>query len=496
MNRNKLTPCRKVGLSRKKNTPLKTVEGLLNENCEVNKEQFTPKLITKTKSHKLVSNTDVNNDTPCRQVGLSRKRKISTPLNNFQKEAKNEVVENEIESNLELSLTQSLDKTKNCRNGTSKSYKSNDANISCAKKLSNLFPTSSNSKNKYDKTSQVQEISCTVKNKKTLIVQDEIIANKSIEEIKTKERLNNCSQLSSKSEDVRNVENLVGNDQVNSNQADTCDSNETIQLTVKESESMTFRSNTNIISQNDNQFIKVCYSADKENEKIVNTDLNPKQLEVSKISFKGEKLKYTSIGKNKPKIFKLMEDDDDFEIEPKKKKSKLERSKTEVSKNEKTSKKDKFKKSLSVGDAKLRTRTDSPITSNLSSIDSLTDCFVKLEKIKEFTDKSISLTPKDLSDDDFEFLTCTPKETKMKNLDCLQREVEEKRQILEELKRAKLYKKMHSAEDLKQLTERWKYACIEALQDLLKQLNMHSYMSMEMLLKKLNIPDNFIPLSQ
>ncbi|XP_044754535.1 uncharacterized protein LOC123313633 [Coccinella septempunctata] len=475
MNRNKLTPCRKVGLSRKKITSLKTVESLLSENKNENQVTNTPEILKNIPESKPFLKIEVNSDTPCRQVGLSRKRKTPTSLVSSQKEVnfctpsrveeKNNQEYNERNSNIGSSHMSV--KEQNVGNEISNySEQNNKTHLSCAKKLSSLFPSPSSAKDKLSIISDTDYDKESVeKNPKNSVCK--LVKSKPFSEnLSDIENGNSPSLISTESENIAvKTKKFVKQHSMKSAQKNLCDKNLSAEFISENSSQLSVEEN--ISSRNNTQFIKVCYFNEKE---------NPNKIRKQKSEEKETKLSTHLL------------EDDDFDIIPKKKKPNrlLERSKTEIIKKEKKSNKNKLKKSLSAGDSRSRTLTDSSIKNNTSTLDLQNNCFVKLEKLKESHDQS---------DDDFEVLSCTPKETRIKNLDTLEEEVKKKRQIVEELERAKLCKKMHSAEDLKKLTSIWKNGCIDALQDLLKQLNMHSYMDMEMLLKKLNIPQDFIPSS-
>lgn len=488
MNRSKLTPCRKVGLSRKRNTPLKTVESLLID--DVDKASSTPKT-EKTTDLKPLLKTEISNDSPCRQVGLSRKRKTSTPVDDFK-----------LKKNLSTPSNGKVIKTKNIKIKEDKNHvdtpldcssenkeipvinteitqgpkSQEDSHVSCAKKLSKLFSSPSGAKTKH-KTKKLTDTESFVENKRS---------ENNIEKDSCSNNISSKFEIISTTKDVETKEDLNKFSIKNGEKENLHDINsEEHRTSIITSSEKSLQNSTNIVNttinkQNQSNFIKVCYSNEKENKTHQDEILKDRKTKEQKT------------------YCELSEDDDDFEFLPKKRKpiKLLERSKTEVGKKAKKSK-NELKKSLSVGDSRSRTLTESTITSHTSSLNSLNDCFVKLEKFKESTNKhNTCLTPQEQSDDDFEEITCTPKEIKIKNLDMLKKEVEEKRQILEDLKRAKMLKRMHSTEDLKMLTSRWKHGCVNALQDLLKQLNMHAFMDMETLLKKLNIPEDFIPSSQ
>lgn len=79
----------------------------------------------------------------------------------------------------------------------------------------------------------------------------------------------------------------------------------------------------------------------------------------------------------------------------------------------------------------------------------------------------------------------------------LETEVEKKRQLLQDLKQAGIYQKTHDVENLRKLTNTWKNGCISALHDLLPQLQQFGVENMDMakLLIKLRVPQNLITLS-
>lgn len=80
----------------------------------------------------------------------------------------------------------------------------------------------------------------------------------------------------------------------------------------------------------------------------------------------------------------------------------------------------------------------------------------------------------------------------------LEKRIAGKKQYLEELKRAEVYKKAQNVDELKNLTNLWKKGCESALRDLLKQLQQHCQINMETLLNNLKVPKdkiNYDPLN-
>ncbi|KAK9889722.1 hypothetical protein WA026_007103 [Henosepilachna vigintioctopunctata] len=440
MNRAKLTPCRKVGLSRKKNTPNRTVESLLTESSI---SQITPDSIKQEKKNatscKSSQLTELNCDTPCRQVGLSRKRKTLTPLS-------------DIKSNMSVSTTLSPSSLLD-----NESLEKNT--------LINVI-------NKKDKTQNGRGIRLTEKfsytsdvcQKNPLEISDGIDEN-SI----SKTKVSNLSTRKS------NIEEFVEYDeriQVILDEAK--DSKE--KLLYKEHIGHGGDPEFNI--KGENTFIKVCYESKKDNSEL-NTKIKNSTVPI--------KPKFNR------KIF--VDEEDDFVVSEKRIKSKniFGRYETDVaSLQKKVSKKESIplKKSIS-----LNGRNTTTLTGTDSEI-SIADCYVKLIHLENKPKKSCIISKtQELSDDDFELLTSTPPNMKNK-INNLEKQVKEKRIILEELERAKMYKKMHNIDELKTLTSKWEIGCKLALEDLLERLNTHREMNMNMLLKKLNIPDDFMLSSQ
>ncbi|RZB39907.1 hypothetical protein BDFB_010452 [Asbolus verrucosus] len=78
----------------------------------------------------------------------------------------------------------------------------------------------------------------------------------------------------------------------------------------------------------------------------------------------------------------------------------------------------------------------------------------------------------------------------------LEKQVQEKKRLLENLNQAEIYRKLHDVDKLQELTVTWKRGCISALNALLTHLQTHADIDMAMLLNNLRVPKKLITLSQ
>lgn len=96
-------------------------------------------------------------------------------------------------------------------------------------------------------------------------------------------------------------------------------------------------------------------------------------------------------------------------------------------------------------------------------------------------------------DDDEDAFTSTPerdqneKNSLIEQIKTLENEVKVKRKKVEDLKQAQIYKTKHNIEELKNLTDIWREGCVKGLHELLTKLQMHGPMKMSTLLHNLNI---------
>lgn len=131
------------------------------------------------------------------------------------------------------------------------------------------------------------------------------------------------------------------------------------------------------------------------------------------------------------------------------------------------------------------------LTSTQKSVASLPICTVSLEQLPLLYEECQIKTEEK---DDADFVTSSKHEgmkytEEVKNIT---KRIKLKEEQLESLKRAELYKKKHNIEDLKSLTNTWKQGCIQALLDLLPHLKAHGDINMQTLLKNLKIPSTMI----
>ncbi|CAH1966175.1 unnamed protein product [Acanthoscelides obtectus] len=109
--------------------------------------------------------------------------------------------------------------------------------------------------------------------------------------------------------------------------------------------------------------------------------------------------------------------------------------------------------------------------------------------------KVVSNIPED--DEDMAF-TSTPeqekgeKKTLINSITELEKSIIQKKKKLEDLKQASIYKQKHNIEELDALTNRWKTGCELGLKCLLKQLQAHGPIDMATLVANLHIPDDVV----
>ncbi|KAL3270296.1 hypothetical protein HHI36_009347 [Cryptolaemus montrouzieri] len=317
MNRNKLTPCRKVGLSRKKNTPVKTVEVLLNENNSNSPNitgntsitQNLEKVIIDKRSPKI----ELNHDTPCRQVGLSRKRK-STPLNNTCKR--------------KTSLPSVTVKEEISRKECSTENLPILEKSTCVKKLSSTFSSSPTYTNHEEEHKSETVCSLPVRdNEKTdtnkiATAINLIELKKSVVEAKTStnqeekpKSKNVCSLVVRDNEktDKNKIATDINSIELKESIVETETSNSQSQKLVVHTDKLVLKDRENFSEnekQNGDEFIKVCYSSRKTSFESF-SELE-KKTECSAFSKKSKSVKENH---------DIDDHDDDFQIYTKQKKT-------------------------------------------------------------------------------------------------------------------------------------------------------------------------------
>lgn len=107
-----------------------------------------------------------------------------------------------------------------------------------------------------------------------------------------------------------------------------------------------------------------------------------------------------------------------------------------------------------------------------------------------------SLNSQYLSDVEFQSLEKNMENENKKyceeNLKVLEKSIQEKRKLLDDLKRAQLYREKNNIDDLKLQREIWKKGCISALRDLLVEVNKYHRVNMNQLIVNLKIPPNIL----
>ncbi|XP_050499941.1 uncharacterized protein LOC126880197 [Diabrotica virgifera virgifera] len=101
-------------------------------------------------------------------------------------------------------------------------------------------------------------------------------------------------------------------------------------------------------------------------------------------------------------------------------------------------------------------------------------------------------------EDDDDAFTSTPDREKNEKQDLivrikeLENIIRDKKTKVDNLRRASVYKSKHNIEELKNITEKWRQGCISGLNGLLNQLQTHGPIDMPTLLRNLQIPNEVI----
>lgn len=130
----------------------------------------------------------------------------------------------------------------------------------------------------------------------------------------------------------------------------------------------------------------------------------------------------------------------------------------------------------------------------------LTVSLEKLPTKKSNSSSKLSLSKLsfDTENSDDEIFTSSPvddkkrKENLMKLIDDMKVEVRRKQETLEKLRQAQIYKKIHSPDKLKNTTNMWLKGCKRGLQDLHQKMQEIGPMNLNTLISKLGIPESVI----
>lgn len=112
--------------------------------------------------------------------------------------------------------------------------------------------------------------------------------------------------------------------------------------------------------------------------------------------------------------------------------------------------------------------------------------------------KSLKSSTSSILDDEEDAFTSTPEREKsekialIEKIKIIENEVKQKRKNLEDLKQSQIYKSKHNVEQLKILSNVWREGCVKGLNDLLSKLQMHGPMNMSTLLNNLKISSEMV----
>lgn len=166
-------------------------------------------------------------------------------------------------------------------------------------------------------------------------------------------------------------------------------------------------------------------------------------------------------------------------------------------------------KTLSPKKSSLSVASDT-FKSDLEENNCTKKCNIQLRKLSEneinssrFIDGSPSI--KTLSKirysdgmDDADFFTSTPEEEKVKRkkleqkMRLLETDIKQKQSVLENFERASIYRSKHNIPELKRLTSLWSDGCVKALKDLLAHLQAHGPMDLGTLLNNMQISKDVV----
>ncbi|CAG9829731.1 unnamed protein product [Diabrotica balteata] len=122
----------------------------------------------------------------------------------------------------------------------------------------------------------------------------------------------------------------------------------------------------------------------------------------------------------------------------------------------------------------------------------------KSSKEKKKISRISSIASVSTIEDDDDAFTSTPDREKNEKQDlivkvkALENIIRDKKAKLDTLRRASVYKSKHNIEELKIITEKWRQGCIFGLNGLLSQLQTHGPIDMSTLLRNLQIPNEVI----
>lgn len=474
-----LTPCRTLGLSRKRKTPCNLAKTPLNTSVTISNDfgsgAVTP-LSNASPIKPLNNNTSVN--TPI------------TPLNSKTLVSKNEsrkTTGNPEVKRPKRDIKGNKDKTvKKCLH----------QNFQNAMQEENIKANVQTSKEKH--IPLLEQSNKTKFNKKNLRNVKVSLEKLSDEEIDTLEKNNSSDEESEEIVKVRKRQAVISSDEEDENFHASIEDNEVFQG---------FSSKNNMSELKNENLPKI--NCEKEN--IAKKDLESNFAErLSGQRICGSELVVLHEEKLKPKI-KIMSSKENLPVANTKKDNNIKYDFEVLSGSSTKSEKQSFVAGEDEDFVNIKENKKKVTLTRKESCDTL-----KLKEYKKFKadntkpNKSFHSSEKDsttfqqtksltsIIDDEEDAFTSTPEREKnekiilVQKLKDLENEVKAKRKKVEDLKQAEIYKMKHNVHELKILTDVWRTGCVSGLNELLNKLQMHGPIDMLTLLNNLKVPSNIV----
>lgn len=444
INKNLLTPCRRVGLSRKKTTP-NSISKILSQdlnNSNSSTSENTPvnqNVCIKRKKRNAGSNSITNSS---KKVESGVKKILDNCFhkdeNAIVRKVSDEKVEVSVEKNIKISPNKEI-----------KCFETVQKTLDSGKKNSDGFPQNAkmkSSNSEYNKLLPMDENVNTENDVYPLSVD-----NNSAMEAKFPDSHNilNISSVETSSTIIGPLVELPLKRKILYDSDDEFKITENITAKLKTYERKTTIDKSNYISSDIPDAYRDCTINIKKLSEQEITDLTENSAEKTEMILSDEE----DICVIKKKRFVIMDDeDDDFQ--------------------------DFIEKSVKP--------TNEVVEKVAKNKDSLK---IKNKKLPKVT----SLTLGNSFEDEDDAFTSTPDREKnekrelISQIKAMEKNINDKKIKLENLTRASLYKSKHNVEELKNITEIWRQGCTLGLEGLLKQLQSHGPMDMSTLLKNLQI---------